>query len=1266
MVAFLAVCSLLFLILGVESTAEYTVLATETDSNTNYTTNCDNCHSLNYYVAHTEAYFTTETSFFFSPGTHYLNTSATIRDAHQLILQGDSMETSVITCAHLPAGLAFVNVSSLHLERLVFTECGMKFVFTPAVGEFSYSFLNISTALRASLFLNYVTNLSMLNVSVWNTGAGYGLFGVNLLGDSLINNVHFSKNNFDTLNDPQCLNFPTISCKGGNFLVIFTDTNDCPQSPTNHTLLISNSIFEYGADLGPVFHPFQTYSDSNDAEYIAGAGVGVILSQSTYGVHVTMEFDTFSNNTAYIGANLYLSVYDFVDNSSIVVRDSMILNGNNVEDVLSAAATFVIASGIYFYFGQLPPHPYTFPCPYSQDRHQKDLLQVVDCEISYNEATLAPAAVLYLWPKSNVDFTRRVLIDHVNISNNNGKSILSIFDPAYTPTGLPFEILFHEVHFVNNSRNLQIDNNADSYLIHILFINSVKSLLLSNCSFVNNRASSIRSQQSRIYFQGTNQFFNNAGTNGAAINLAEGSVMYMDEDTIIQFENNHASELGGAIYAEMFNYKCFFQLLPTDPYKELSQRLIFANNTAGSAGDAVYGNTQQCLLEDAAHFSTSSATFNQIVTILDDRESKTVISSTAYILCPCDHGTQEINCAQTLTKLVFPGENFTLPVAAIGYTAGFGQGLTPAIIHAGFDSQSNARLNHDQATSEIESGCSLLEYTIYSQPEQLSMVIFPQTDRTFIPLIVGIEVQPCPAGFVLSLAAPYYCECDLFLSTNNVTCDINSQTVNRDAGMWIGNSSLSSPPSLALSDCSSLFCLDYSIALDLSTPDAQCQNNHSGTQCGGCQQNFSLAIGSSNCLQCSNWYLFLLLVFAVAGILLIFLLSAFNLTVANGGINALLFYANIVRVSNYDSFNVRPSYFLPFSVFISWLNLDFGIETCFYNGYDNYAKAWFQYLFPLYLFLLMGAAVFLVQRSKILSHILPRNTTSVFSTLMLITFTKVLRTSILALPYSEILASDNKVHLGWYSDANESYLGAKIVPLVVFALLVLLFLILPYTVIMVAYPFLQKSSAREGTTADKLLNIFKQQLFKVKPFLDAYDAPFKENCRYWTGMLLVLRVVVYFAVVATYGVNSSNLYHPLVVITIAIVLLGMVLTMKVYTKKSNRLYECFFLINLALLEFVVLFVNLSDGSADISTIALCISIACSFAIFLSIIGQEIYIRCEDRLSKPKWRAIFLLCKLKNRKENKAEIATSEDDDMYTVDYLDHHHSLTSSSTEYTF
>ena len=89
----------------------------------------------------------------------------------------------------------------------------------------------------------------------------------------------------------------------------------------------------------------------------------------------------------------------------------------------------------------------------------------------------------------------------------------------------------------------------------------------------------------------------------------------------------------------------------------------------------------------------------------------------------------------------------------------------------------------------------------------------------------------------------------------------------------------------------------------------------------------SIMLGSSRCEECSNTYLALFLPFAAAGIVLVVFLSILRLTVATGMINSVILYANIVRGIFFPSNTVNV-----LTVFIAWMNLDLGFQTCFYNG----------------------------------------------------------------------------------------------------------------------------------------------------------------------------------------------------------------------------------------------------------------------------------------------------------------------------------------------
>ena len=94
----------------------------------------------------------------------------------------------------------------------------------------------------------------------------------------------------------------------------------------------------------------------------------------------------------------------------------------------------------------------------------------------------------------------------------------------------------------------------------------------------------------------------------------------------------------------------------------------------------------------------------------------------------------------------------------------------------------------------------------------------------------------------------------------------------------------------------------------------------------------------------------------------------FNFTVAEGTFNGLTLYANILILLQIVPFSFHV--FFPrdetkiLTVFIAWLNLDFGFETCFYDGMDGYVKTWLQFAFSLCVISLVVAIIIISDYSN--------------------------------------------------------------------------------------------------------------------------------------------------------------------------------------------------------------------------------------------------------------------------------------------------------------
>ena len=215
-------------------------------------------------------------------------------------------------------------------------------------------------------------------------------------------------------------------------------------------------------------------------------------------------------------------------------------------------------------------------------------------------------------------------------------------------------------------------------------------------------------------------------------------------------------------------------------------------------------------------------------------------------------------------------------------------------------------------------------------------------------VFIEVETIECPIGFTQISGQ---CHCERFLDTSNVQCNLSATPYLflRSGNSWFGYIN-NTQCVTGTTNCPFDYCNRSNVSFDIMAPDRQCVANRTGILCGQCQSHLSIMLGSNRCGTCSNWYLFLLPVFALAGIVLVAVLMFLNLSVSVGTINGLLFYANMVKLNEAYIF---PNGSVPVvSQFISWLNLDLGIEVCLFYGLDSYWNTWLQFVFPAYLFLL--------------------------------------------------------------------------------------------------------------------------------------------------------------------------------------------------------------------------------------------------------------------------------------------------------------------------
>ena len=269
---------------------------------------------------------------------------------------------------------------------------------------------------------------------------------------------------------------------------------------------------------------------------------------------------------------------------------------------------------------------------------------------------------------------------------------------------------------------------------------------------------------------------------------------------------------------------------------------------------------------------------------------------------------------------------------------------------------------------------------------------------------------------------------------------------------------------------------------------------------------------------------------------------------------------------------------------------------------DTYAKIWLELLFPVYILALVGAIVIGSRCSSILAWLSKRNAVPVLATLILLLYTNVLETVIEIFSYTLLDTGNLTDHspFVWLIDGNVSFAQGKHVYLIIAGLIVTVTFIIPYTTILLFSPWLQAGSHM------RLFNWVN----KLKPFIDANQAPFKDRYRFWPGVHLMIRVVLY-AVFTTNVANDINV-NLLATAIVACIYCGMTNIVSVYRNWILNIIETFFIINLLCLSTSMLYIH--NYTTASNAILIMTSVGSAFIVFIAIVVFHCYTLVKDLLT----------------------------------------------------
>ena len=247
------------------------------------------------------------------------------------------------------------------------------------------------------------------------------------------------------------------------------------------------------------------------------------------------------------------------------------------------------------------------------------------------------------------------------------------------------------------------------------------------------------------------------------------------------------------------------------------------------------------------------------------------------------------------------------------------------------------------------------------------------------------------------------------------------------------------------------------------------------------------------------------------------------------------------------------------------------MESCLYGGLDAFTKTWLQFIFPIYIWLLVIIIIISNHYSTRMSRIAGNSAVQVLTTLFLLSYTKLLCVIIIIFSSTVIVYPDKFGKWVWLYDGNVEFLRGKHLALFILTLIFLL-LSVPYTLSLVTIQWLFRVSHYRV--------LFWVQ--KFKSLFDAYTGPHKTGHRYWTGLLLIVRLVVLIGFSLNRANNPSINLFIISIISFALILF-LYATRWVYKNAINNCLEITFVLNLGILSTSILF-DMANNKQSVYTL----------------------------------------------------------------------------------
>ena len=1016
-----------------------------------------NTFSLQHYLNNTSKYFVSHNQFHFMQGQYHINNDLVIKDVDNFTITGIGQCTIICT---LPASIVIMNANNTEILNINLINCTKN----------CKDYFNITSITPFSKVTDYCTSLLLYNSSsviIYNMNINatintsfIGILIVNVEGKSKIINAKVRLKTFNC----STFNNYLIEINGLRVIVHFYD-----RISTSGSVTIDNFYYK-------------NYKSCENHDHLSCVIVTLFLKNDNDNAKDIFRLEVLNSTFINLTNSSVICSYGVIKETRMFEKSSsyIIIRNSTFSDNTGNPQTNMFNIVLINLF------PYVnldFKTP-TRSYGRIYIIQFRACTFTRNANM---KALIYLKLPSTVLTIAYMAIIKCTISHNQNVSFIKVKQP----TQITYDkVIYVLLDFINVSSNEH--HYGDNFISITNGFIRVRSLLFIQNGYYDNV---LNFQSSILYVMNYNEISSNYAR--YIIKSQDSSVILMHYLATINISHN--------VVYKVFNFErhatpiCPFQVsigntrLNKLHFNAVNCTLLLSKNVEMISRilptDIISYMNNKCKWLEGTFYQKINANvsiaYHKIVRWNNIFVNETVKRLIPLSVCPClSNGSY--NCYMANVYEAFPGQvlNINLIVSSRWSE------ISSTIIAANTKDDDCSILDSYQLSqTHPNNGCNRYSYTIWPKNDLITEC------KLFIglsemPEMFYVQIKPCPMGFTLQ-SDKKACYCDPLLNSCELSitsCNINDRTILRPANSWVSAVTVNNSHSyIVSSQCPFDYCLPYSSHLNLSNPDSQCQFKKSGVMCGECQHGLSTVFGSSHCKQCSNVYLLLIILISIAGVVLVIMLFIFNLTVTNGIINTLIFYVNIISI-NYSQFCYDSN--SPDCTILSLLNLDLGIETCFYDGMDGYTKMWLQLAFPSYLMTISFTLIIGSRYSSKLQRLTANRILKVLATLFLLSYTKILLTVCQALLFFSPVTHlpSKQTSLFWSVDTGVELLGVKFCILYTICLIVFIILLIFNTLLL--FP--------RTLSHWKFINYFK-------PLLDAYFSLYKSKYPFWTGLQLLIR-----------------------------------------------------------------------------------------------------------------------------------------------------------------